>query len=335
MALGDRLVRQMVEDDRRVGQIVEQRLQPLVEERQPVLHAGEAAAFADRGVERVVARRRAERLDVVAAEAADRLRRQRHLAHRLQRDRVALCRWCAASRRRRRGWFPACRRRNRAAAAPRAPGAKRSRMPPRTANSPTSRTVGTRSKPDFSSRAISVVHVDLAARPGAEGLRLDHLGRRHALQQRVGGGQDDGAVRRLAQRDHGRQRVEPARGGVGAGRDAVIGQAVPGRQFEHRQVGRHEGERLDDGRQALAVARHEQRPARPAPSRPRRDASAKASKPSATPSTMNWPVRPLGRPILSRRLMNSVLQVAPGGHDLASTSGVSNAAGVGLVAGHP
>ena len=103
MALADRLARQMVEDDRRVRQIVEQRLQPLVEERQPVLHAGEAPALADRGIERVVARRRAEGLDVVAAEAADRLRRQRDLAHRLQRQTSCAGRWCAASRRRRRG----------------------------------------------------------------------------------------------------------------------------------------------------------------------------------------------------------------------------------------
>ena len=43
-----------------------------------------------------------------------------------------------------------------------------------------------------------------------------------------------------------------------AGRDAVVGQAVPGRKFQHRQVGRGEGERLGDGRQALAVARDEQ-----------------------------------------------------------------------------
>ena len=56
---------------------------------------------------------------------------------------------------------------------------------------------------------------------------------------------------------HRRQRIEPPGGGVGAGRDAVIGQAVPGRQFDHRQFGRGEGQRLHDRRQALAVARHE------------------------------------------------------------------------------
>ena len=68
-------------------------------------------------------------------------------------------------------------------------------------------------------------------------------------------------MRRLAQCGHRRQRVEAARGGVGAGRDAVVRQAVPGREFEHRQVRGDEGERLDDRGQALAVARdEEQRP---------------------------------------------------------------------------
>ena len=117
----ERLARQMVEHERRVGQIVEQRVEPLVEERQPVLHAGKAPAFADRRIERIVARRRAERLDVAAAEAADRLWRQRHLAHRLQRRASCAGRWCAASPDRRRGSSPACRRRSRAAAPRRIP----------------------------------------------------------------------------------------------------------------------------------------------------------------------------------------------------------------------
>ena len=102
------------------------------------------------------------------------------------------------------------------------------------------------------------VHVDVVAGFGAEALRLDHLRRRNALQQRVGGGEDDGAVRFLLQRDHRRQRVETAGGGVRPGRHAIVGQAVPGGQLQHRQVGRGEGQRFDDRGQALAVARDEQ-----------------------------------------------------------------------------
>ena len=40
--------------------VIEQRIQPLVEQRQPMLHAGMAAAFAHRLIERIVAVRRAE-----------------------------------------------------------------------------------------------------------------------------------------------------------------------------------------------------------------------------------------------------------------------------------
>ena len=54
-ALVDRLLGQMIEAHGHVRQIVEQRLQVLVEQRQPVLHAGIALAGADGLVERVVA----------------------------------------------------------------------------------------------------------------------------------------------------------------------------------------------------------------------------------------------------------------------------------------
>jgi hypothetical protein len=84
VALANGLTRQMVEDDRRIRQIVEDGLDRLEEEWQPMLHAGKAPALADRGVERVVARGGAEKFDVVAAEAAYRLGGQRDLAHRLE-----------------------------------------------------------------------------------------------------------------------------------------------------------------------------------------------------------------------------------------------------------
>ena len=39
------------------------------------------------------------------------------------------------------------------------------------------------------------------------------------------------------------QRRDPRRRDLGVGRDAVVGQAVPGREGAHRQVGGEEGER--------------------------------------------------------------------------------------------
>jgi hypothetical protein len=66
--------------------------------------------------------------------------------------------------------------------------------------------------------------------PGApKRLRLDQFGGRNALQQRIDGGEDDGAVRLLCQRDHRRQRIEAPRGRVSRVRR---GQAIPCRQFQ-------------------------------------------------------------------------------------------------------
>ena len=103
------------------GQVVEQRLQPLVEERQPVLHAGEAAAFADRLVERVAAGDGAEGVAVILAEAADRLLGQDRPRSPARGRGAGPGRWCAGSTGRRGGSSPACRRRNRAGRAPRCP----------------------------------------------------------------------------------------------------------------------------------------------------------------------------------------------------------------------
>ena len=57
--------------DRRAVEIVEQRVHPVLEQRQPVLHAGMAAAFADGFVQQIVALRRAEGGDIAHPEAAD------------------------------------------------------------------------------------------------------------------------------------------------------------------------------------------------------------------------------------------------------------------------
>ncbi len=76
-----RVVDQRIERDGGVRQIVEQRGEAVMEERQPMLHALVLAPGRDRLVKRVVAGDRAEQLDIALAEGAPHLRRQRHLAH--------------------------------------------------------------------------------------------------------------------------------------------------------------------------------------------------------------------------------------------------------------
>ena len=76
----------VVERHRRLGQIVEQRLEALVIKRQPVLHADIAPPRAHRLVQRIVVGDRAELLAIAQAEAADRVLVEQHLAHRPQDD---------------------------------------------------------------------------------------------------------------------------------------------------------------------------------------------------------------------------------------------------------
>ena len=65
--LADRLLGQMVEADGGVRDVVEQRLEAIVEQWQPVLHAGIALAGADGLIERILRGRRAEHGHIAAA----------------------------------------------------------------------------------------------------------------------------------------------------------------------------------------------------------------------------------------------------------------------------
>ena len=70
-ALVGGVFRQRLERDHRPRQIVEDRLQAVVEQRQPMLHAGVTAAFGHRLVEQVVGRGRTEGFDIAEPEAPD------------------------------------------------------------------------------------------------------------------------------------------------------------------------------------------------------------------------------------------------------------------------
>ena len=69
--LGRRLARTIAQDHRIGGQMVEQRLQPLLEQRQPMLHAGQSSPVADRLIQRVAGRGRAEAFPIAGTEALD------------------------------------------------------------------------------------------------------------------------------------------------------------------------------------------------------------------------------------------------------------------------
>ena len=85
-ALGAGVVVERIEGDHGVRQIVEQGLQALMEQRQPMLHALMLAAGRDQLIERIVAPHRAEQLHIAGAESPARLLGQRRFAHGEQRD---------------------------------------------------------------------------------------------------------------------------------------------------------------------------------------------------------------------------------------------------------
>ena len=79
--LVDRRLGLMVEQDGRIVDIVEQRVHPPVEQRQPVLQPAGPASLAHRVIERVAARLRAEMGDVALAEAFYGFGGDRRLVH--------------------------------------------------------------------------------------------------------------------------------------------------------------------------------------------------------------------------------------------------------------
>ena len=135
-------------------------------------------------------------------------------------------------------------------------GAKRSRMPPRTAYSPVSRTAEARAKPLFSSHCVRLVI--LTALPGAAEKEFgrDFFARRHALQDGVDRRRENarapgGGARTRKPRQH----RHPPRRDRRIGRDAIIGLAIPAGEIEHLDLRRGEGQRFVEGAGALLVAR--------------------------------------------------------------------------------
>jgi hypothetical protein len=107
-----------------LSEVIEQRGQPLLEQRQPVFHARQPPPVADRLVERVLRGIGAEHFAVAGAEALDAVLVEQRLAGGQQQVALRPCRWCAGCRDRTGAGFPARRRRNRAAGLPSRPGGR-------------------------------------------------------------------------------------------------------------------------------------------------------------------------------------------------------------------
>ncbi len=257
----EHVFRLMVEADRGVAaKIVGQRLHAFMEQRHPMLHAGMPAAVADREVERIAGRLLPEQLAPLGAEAADAGGVEEHLVDRPQHQPVQL---------------GAAALGGGVEAADALDGVAEQVEPHRLALSR-----GEDVDDAAAHRILARLHdgagaaVAVGLQEAGEVLDLDRavhrqrtaavvedVARRHLLHQRVHRGQHDARLAGgLQQAGQGGDAFADQ---LGIGRDAVVRQAVPGREAQHLGIGREEAQALGQPRHPDVVARHvQQRAAR-------------------------------------------------------------------------
>ena len=232
----------LADDDIAVAEIVEQRRQFGLEQRQPMLHPGQPPPVADRFVQRIAGRRRAERGEIARAEVADAGIGQQHLVDRQQRERFG-------------GLDGALRRRIEAPhrldlvaeeVEPQRVGLARREQ----VEQPAAHCIFTRVD-DGVGADIAVggehrrqcVAVDAAAGLERCGQRRDARRGQRPLQRGVDrGDQQLGTGVARGQRGECSHAVA---GDAHRRRRAVIGQAVPGGEVDRRQLGREIGYRIE------------------------------------------------------------------------------------------
>ena len=254
--LGHGLVGQVVEGHGGVADVVEQRLQALVEQRQPVLHAGIALAGADGLVEGVLAGGGAEGLDVGAAEALLGDLAEGHLAHGHQGE--ALNDLARALRVGIEGLDVL----QRVAEEVEPHGARA----PRREEVEDAAAHGILAGLHDGAGALvagereplgQLVHVEALAGGDVFQRAADEIARGQALQDGVDGGQHDGRALAGGGREAG-ERGDAGGHDLGVGADAVVGHRVPGRQLQDAHLGGEEPEALGQRLEAAVVARHMQ-----------------------------------------------------------------------------
>ena len=250
----DHVVGLRVEADRAGG--VEPSVQPdepLVKQRQPVLHARERPAGADRFEQRITGCG-AEVLQIADPEARDRRLVQQHLADRSQLESRHLGERALRQR------IEATDRLEHVAEQVEA---QRLRAAARVDVDDPSADRILAGLDHGAAAAIAVtgeaeqqlLAIDALAGGGREQARAHHLRRRQLLQQRVDGGEDQ--ARRPAPPallEQPGQRVEALGHDVLVRRDPIVGQAVPGRQHDHLEPGREEADELGQMAGARAIA---------------------------------------------------------------------------------
>ena len=246
---GRRLV---IQRDRRVRQIIEQRFQLFVEERQPVFNALMLAPGADRLVQRIVCPSRAKFDTIALSEPGDRRLVKDHLGHGREFDYIELLRRALAGRVKAPGPVQHIAKQvkpHRTALARRvdvddtAPDRVITRLHHRRALR----------EPHAHKEIAQSVFVDPVANPRGKRRLAQDRTRRNPLRGRIQCRQQDKLLGRLVyqrcQRRHARRRNIRIR------RNPVIRQAVPTRECQHRHVRRIKCQRRGHRRQPLVIAR--------------------------------------------------------------------------------
>ena len=251
--LDRRLLHGRVENHRRASRVGEQRVEVFVEQRQPVFEPGRAAPLADRLVKLVAACLAAKLRRVSAAETADRLARQLHLAHRHEVEALELA---GGALRLRVEGADRLQRVAEEVEADRLRQRRREQVDDAAAHGVFAGVAhgGVAREPVDFQPFDQLVYVDGVARRGGERVLRHASQRRHLLENRPDRRRQDArALLGRARPGQPRQRRHPARRDRGIRRDAVVGLAVPTRQVEDLNVGRGEGQRLVEGASARFV----------------------------------------------------------------------------------
>ena len=228
--------------DRCSAEIFEQRIHPLLKQRQPMLHPGMTAALAHRLVHGIVALRRAEGCHIPHAKAPDSLGNELELRNRDQIERAHVEKGALGFRIKRADRFQTvaekietdglvqpCREQIEDAAAHSVfaglPNGRRA-------------IVAVVLQP----RHDGIHRHDLTGRH-RECLRRDRFARRHPLHDRIHGRQHNQRLLAAGKPGQARQCGQPLRQDAAMRRHPIVGLAVPSRKLQNRQVGREEFKR--------------------------------------------------------------------------------------------
>ncbi len=228
-----------------------------MEQGQPMLHSDMAATLADRMVELIVGRRRPERLHISQAETPDGLGGELELGDRNQIERTQLIGGALALGIEAADQF---QRIPEEVEPHRLGHAGRIEIDDAAAH----RVVASLTHGGGAGKAVEfepardALHVEHVAGGDGERLGSDEITRRHPLERGIDGRQQHGGMVAALQAREPRQRRHPLRHHAGVGRRAVIGQAIPGREFQHRERRIEEAERARERRHARSVAAHHQ-----------------------------------------------------------------------------